>query len=226
MFENDPWGAIERLLAAVRGQAYARAADSKNGDSGYGLETELADPDAALVTAAAAAERRGRGAAALDRSALGKRLDALFDDPPDWLDGQARARVDGARHSLGTRVDTLGGWLSLLGRVGGPANPDFVDWLAIDRYDGREFDAGLHRHWLDPARPIAEIVYRPAQGVLVTSATLRSGHGAQGWTEADIRTGARHMDGGVQHFASGSVRVRKSPAIVRVSSPTSRALTS
>src|SRR3546814_1569738 len=81
--------------------------------------------------------------------ALGKRLEALIEDPPDWLDGQARARVDGARHSLGTRIDTLGGWLSLLGRVGGPADPDFVDWLAVDRYDGREFDCGLHRHWLD-----------------------------------------------------------------------------
>src|SRR5690606_15545047 len=73
---------------------------------------------------------------------LGKRLDALVDDPPDWLDGQARARVDGARHSLGTRIDTLAAWLSLLGRVGGPADPDFVDWLAVDRSDGREFDAG------------------------------------------------------------------------------------
>ncbi|WP_037516209.1 helicase C-terminal domain-containing protein, partial [Sphingopyxis sp. LC81] len=129
-------------------------------------------------------------------------LEVLIEDPPDWLDGQARARVDGARHSLGTRIDTLGGWLSLLGRVGGPADPDFVDWLAVDRYDGREFDCGLHRHWLDPAKPIADVVYRPAQGVLVTSATLRNGgHGSGGWTDADIRTGARHMDGGVQHFA-------------------------
>jgi ATP-dependent DNA helicase DinG len=199
--ENDPWGAIERLLVAVRGQVYARAVDTKTADSGYGLETELADPDASLVAAAANASD---AVEALLRPlmALGKRLDALVDDPPDWLDGQARARVDGARHSLGTRVDTLGGWLSLLGRVGGPADPDFVDWLAVDRFDGREYDCGLHRHWLDPARPIADIVYRPAQGVLVTSATLRSGrHGSGGWTEADIRTGARHMDGPVQHFA-------------------------
>src|SRR3546814_16183219 len=92
--------------------------------------------------------------------ALGKRLEALIEDPPDWLDGQARARVDGTRHSLGTRVDTLGGWLSLLGRIGGPADPDFVDWLAVDRFDGREYDAGLHRPWPDPARPVAETVYR------------------------------------------------------------------
>ena len=199
--ENEPWGAIERLLVAVRAMTYARSVDTRTGDSGYGLETELADPDPELVTAAASASD---AIEALLRPllALGKRLDALVEDPPDWLDGQARARVDGARNSLGTRIDTLGAWLSLLGRVGGPADPDFVDWLAVDRFDGREFDLGLHRHWLDPARPVADIVYRPAQGVLVTSATLRNGgHGHGGWTDADIRTGARHMDGGVQHFA-------------------------
>ena len=201
--ENAPWGAIERLLVAVRGQVYARGADPRQADSGYGLETELADPDPELVTAAAAASD---AIEALLRPlmALGKRLDALVEDPPDWLDGQARARVDGARGSLSTRIDTLGGWLSLLGRVGGPANPDFVDWLAVDRYDGREFDLGLHRHWLDPARPVAEVVYRPAHGVLVTSATLRGGHDSGGWADADIRTGARHVEGSVGHFAVAS----------------------
>ncbi len=199
--ENEPWGAIERLLVAVRAMVYARSVDTRTADAGYGLETELADPDPELVAAAAGAS--GAIEALLrPLMALGKRLEALIEDPPDWLDGQARARVDGARHSLGTRIDTLGGWLSLLGRVGGPADPDFVDWLAVDRYDGREFDCGLHRHWLDPARPIADIVYAQAHGVLVTSATLRSGgHGSGGWTEADIRTGARHMDGGARHFA-------------------------
>src|SRR3546814_11109762 len=134
--------------------------------------------------------------------ALGKRLGALIEDPPDWLDGQARARVDGARHSLGTRIDTLGGWLSLLGRVGGPADPDFVDWLAVDRYDGREFDCGLHRPWLDPARPIPDIVYRPAPGLPFTSATFRGGgpRGATGMcacTDADLPHRARPIaDGG------------------------------
>ncbi|MBY4636258.1 ATP-dependent DNA helicase [Sphingopyxis sp. XHP0097] len=202
--ENAPWGAIERLLAAARAMVYARAVDPRGADSGYGLETELADPEPALVEAAGGASD---AIEALLRPlmALGKRLDALVEDPPDWLDGQTRARVDGARASLGTRIDTLGGWLSLLGRVGGPADPAFVDWLAVDRFDGREYDAGLHRHWLDPAYPVAEAVYRPAHGVLVTSATLRSGaRDDDGWTEADIRTGARHLDGAARHFAVAS----------------------
>src|SRR3546814_7511141 len=70
--------------------------------------------------------------------------------------------------------------------------------LAVDRFDGREYDAGLHRHWLDPARPVAAAVYAQAQGVLVTSATLRNGGGGDSdWHDADIRTGARHIEGAV-----------------------------
>lgn len=203
--EGQPWGAIEQLLTAVRALVYARAATAGDIESGYGLETELAEPDASLVAAAAAA---GDAVEHLLRPLiqLGKRLESLFDDPPDWLDAQARARIDGARHSLSHRCDTLTAWLGLLGRVGGPADPQFVDWLAVDRGEGREFDAGLHRHWLDPTQPVAEIVYKPAHGVLITSATLRGGNRDPGgdWRSAELRTGASHLDGGVDHFAIDS----------------------
>src|SRR3546814_11784350 len=60
--ENQPWGAVEQLLAAARAMVYARGADPKNADSGYGRETELADPDPALVAAAAATDEIGRAA--------------------------------------------------------------------------------------------------------------------------------------------------------------------
>jgi ATP-dependent DNA helicase DinG len=94
----------------------------------------------------------------------------------------------------------LNAWIALLARVGGEGDPDFVDWLAVDRADGREFDVAVHRRWLDPTKPLAAAVIRPADGVLVTSATLRGG---EGWPEAEARTGALHI-GSARHFEAES----------------------
>jgi ATP-dependent DNA helicase DinG len=71
----------------------------------------------------------------------------------------------------------------------------------VDRVDGREFDIGIHRRWLDPTRPLAETVLKPAHGVIVTSATLR---GLEGWPAAEARTGACHLDQPVLHFSADS----------------------
>ena len=196
--EGQPFGAVETLLAAVRGLAYARA--DQTGDAGYALETELAEPTPELIEAAAPA------AHALDALvrplvALGKRLEAVLAEAPDWMDGVARARIEGAVASLGWRAETVAAWLALLTRIGGPANPDFVDWLAVDRVEGREYDIGLHRRWLDPTRPFAEIVLRPAHGALVTSATLTAGGG---WESAEARVGAPHLLRAPARFAAES----------------------
>jgi len=195
--EGNPFGPIEALLGAVRGTVYARA-DAE--DAGYGLETEAAELDGPLVEAAAA------GAVALDAMlrplvALGRRLEAVLEDAPDWLDGAARARIEGAIASLGWRRDTVAAWLSLLSRIGGPSDPDFVDWLAVARVDGRDWDIGLHRHWLDPTRPFADAALKPAHGVIVTSATLRGG---EDWERAEARTGAAHLSAGPVLFAAPS----------------------
>ena len=42
-------------------------------------------------------------------------------------------------------------------------------WAGID---GRDFDVGMHRHWIDPTLPFAEVVLNQSQGTLITSATL------------------------------------------------------
>src|SRR3546814_8588996 len=62
--------------------------------------------------------------------ALQRRLEAVIEDAPDWLDALARARIEGAVSGLTFRSQTIGGWIALLGRLGGAPDPDFVDWLA------------------------------------------------------------------------------------------------
>jgi ATP-dependent DNA helicase DinG len=196
--EGDPFGPVERLLGEVRGTTYARA---KAQEAGYAIETELAEPDGAFVARAGEALEAFE-ALAKPLATLGRRLEAILEDAPDWLDSQARARVDGAINGLTWRRDTLAAWMALLGRIGGAADPDFVDWLAVDRVEGREYDMGIHRRWLDPTRPLARAVIEPAHGVLVTSATLRGG--GEDWASADARTGAAHLSVPVGHFASPS----------------------
>jgi ATP-dependent DNA helicase DinG len=195
--EGAPFGPIEALLAEVRGTVYARA---KAQDAGYGLETELAEPDGPLVDSAATA-LEALEALQKPLAVLSRRLEAVLEDAPDWLDSQARARVEGAINGLKWRRETLAAWGALLARIGGPADEDFVDWLAVERVDGREYDIAINRRWLDPTRPLADVVLKPAQGVLVTSATLRGG---DGWEAADQRTGATHLDCGVERFEADS----------------------
>ena len=196
--EGQPLGPFEMLLAAVRGLTFARA--ERESDAGYGLETELAAPTPELIEAAAAA---AEALEALHRPlvVLGRRLEAVLAEAPDWMDAPARARIEGAIASLGWRVETVASWLALLARVGGPAAPQFVDWLIVNRIEGREIDVGLLRHWLDPTKPFAEIVLRPAHGALVTSATLTAGGD---WETAEARVGAPHLLRAPDRFAAVS----------------------
>ncbi|MFM6830337.1 MAG: ATP-dependent DNA helicase, partial [Novosphingobium sp.] len=187
--ESTPSGPIEELLSAARALTYARD-ESGGQDAGYGLETEVAQLDGAFIEVA------GRAQEALEALRkplvrLGLRLEALIEDGPDWLDGPARARIEGARGAIGWRTDLVAGWIALLARLGGPGDPDFVDWVAVERSDGREWDVGLHRHYLDPMKPFAHSVLAPAHGVMMTSATLRDG---QDWDSAVQRSGAAHLD--------------------------------
>jgi ATP-dependent DNA helicase DinG len=195
--EGAPSGPLEHLFAAVRTTTYARD-ESANGtgsqEGGYGIETEAAQLEGNFVELA---QDAAAALAAIRQPLirLGLRLEAIQAEGPDWLDGQGRARIEGARHSLAWRIDMLAAWESLLGRLGGPADPEFVDWLAVDRSDAREYDVGIHRRYLDPMKPFARTVLEGTHGVMLTSATLtdRSADG-DGWQSAVARSGAQYLD--------------------------------
>lgn len=81
----------------------------------------------------------------------------------------------------------MGGHAGAAGQV----DPDFVDWMVMERVDSHIYDMGLYRHWLDPGRPLAETVLRPAHGAMITSATLKIG---DDWSSAEQTSGAQYLD--------------------------------
>ena len=115
-------------------------------------------------------------------------------------------------------IDPLTAWQAMLRAVPTPPpapgeRPQYVHFLRLDRRgtpdqfatrrDAGDRDIGLHRHWLDPTIPFAATLAKPAQGLLVTSATLRDAGAADveaAWHDAEARIGATHL-------ASPAIRV-------------------
>jgi ATP-dependent DNA helicase DinG len=190
--DGRPLGACETFLALARRQVLARA-DQR--DPNYSLEAELRPVIAGLAEAAENL-RAALARLAAPLRAIAQRLAKRLEDEAAALDTPLRMRIEAMIRGLMRRGGIeLAGWQAALAEIGAEPSPDFVDWLGIDRIDGNEFDVGLYRHWLDPTKPFAEFVAKPAHGVLVTSATLTDGGSdtVKDWEAAEARTGATHL---------------------------------
>jgi ATP-dependent DNA helicase DinG len=190
---DNPIGLAENFLALVRQQVYARDAGA---DGPFDLETGTRPPvDGLLDAAAALADALLTLSKPLE--GLMKGLAARLDAEADELDSATRARIEGLQRSITRRaLLPLVAWRDMLASLAAETPSEFVDWFAIERIAGRDADVGYRRHWLDPTRPLAEAVFEPAHGVLVTSATLRdqtAGAEDSGWAGAEARTGAKHI---------------------------------
>jgi ATP-dependent DNA helicase DinG len=192
--EGAPFGPIEALLAAgARHRLRAR----QGAGGGLRLETELAEPDGAWSRPA---PRRWALEACRAAGALGRRLEAVLEDAPDWLDSPAGARVEGAINGLSWRRETLAAWIALLGRSA--AAPTRFRRLAGDRAGrGREYDVAIHRRWLDPTGRCGGGDGAGARACLVTSATLRGG---DGWDTAEDADRGAALPGLAGHFEADS----------------------
>lgn len=201
--EGFPEGSCERFLTLVRQQTYARA-DGR--ESGYGLETATADPVAGLLEAAAdLREEFSQIQRPLAR--LREQLVALLDDEADTMDTSTRNRIEALVRSIERRaVIPLAGWSDMLDSLSRETPENFVDWFSVSRDFGRDSDVGMHRHWIDPTIPFAETLAGSAQGIVITSATLRDGTGddEHDWAAADARTGEPHLVGPTSRVAVAS----------------------
>ncbi len=150
----------------------------------------------AWLTAAEALLAQRSAASQSPLRAIAKHLEDRLEKEAAELDTGLRMRIEAMIRGLTRRGGIeLAGWQRALGEIGAEPDKEFVDWLAIERFEGHETDIGLYRHWIDPTKPFAELVAKPAHGVLVTSATLTdsSGDAVKDWEAAEARTGSAHL---------------------------------
>ncbi|MFM7346037.1 MAG: ATP-dependent DNA helicase [Tagaea sp.] len=190
--QGETVGPTEAFLAQLRKQAIARDEDAQDG---YSLETEPRPPIPGLVEAA---DRLDSSLARIAEPmmALAKQLAEKLDDEAADLDTQTRARIEAVARGLARRAgNEIAGWRAMLKSLSSATPPEFVDWISLERLDGRDVDVALERRWVDPTVPFSASVLRPAHGALITSATLTdsSGDVERDWDAAAERTGAKHM---------------------------------
>ncbi len=188
---GEAQNAAERFFGLVREQVMARTENQR----GFSRETECAPliegvADAALALAAALRSL------VEPLKALATGLNARLADDADELDTTERVRIEAMVRSLRRRSElTLSAWVSMLEALAEDPPAEFVDWFAIEVMYARPFDIGMHRHWIDPSLPFAQAILETADGVLITSATLRDRppDAPDDWQNAEMRTGASHL---------------------------------
>jgi ATP-dependent DNA helicase DinG len=186
-----PEGVTEAFLALVRQQVLARAEQ----DPLHSLETDC------LPLVDGLAEAAGMLAASLidlKRPMLGlaTELARKLGEQAADLSTFDRGRIEAVTRSLRRRAElVISGWVDMLARLLEQKNPLFIEWFSVEQVNGREADVGMHSHWIDPTEPLAHAVLKEADGVIITSATLkdRPPDIPDDWANAEMRTGVVHL---------------------------------
>ncbi|MGE0665027.1 MAG: ATP-dependent DNA helicase [Sphingomonadales bacterium] len=188
---NMAQGAAEDFFARVRAHVYARA---QRPDDPYTLEAATHTLSDELRAAAAALED-ALAELTVPMQQLARVIASRLADESEELESTERTRLEAARGGITRRVDAMIlPWRAMLRDLEKGTAEGFVDWFSVERGGQREFDVGLHRHWIDPTKPFADVVLSPAHGVVVTSATLRDEvEDEGGWRGAELRTGFNHL---------------------------------
>ncbi len=189
--EGQPQGEAEIFLSLLRRQVYARNEKA----SQHTLETDCL-PMIAGLEAAAQDLLDGFVGLRQPMAKLAKALAQKLDDEAAELNSHERGRIEALSRSLRRRGELMiGGWCAMLSRLLKDRDALFIEWFNVEQFGSREFDVGFHSHWIDPTNPLAAAVLRPADGVLITSATLkdRPPELPDDWENAEMRTGVVHL---------------------------------
>ena len=199
--DGAPFGAAEEFLALIYKQVHARS----NGREGpYSIETDVQP----LIEGVLEVSQKLRAAlTALKKPMVGlvAHLRKRLADDNGEMDTDTRKRMDAVAASLERRsMMTLAAWIGMLENLETSTKDNrFVDWLEIDRIDGRAVDVGYYRHHVDPMHPFALSMRPHMHGMGITSATLRdsTGNEDEDWKSAHALTGMDYMGGQINQIA-------------------------
>ena len=201
-----PSGPAERFFERACVQVLFRA---RNDGEDY-LETAIDPPQDGLMAAAkdflAAMEELSAPLRALQAA-----LARVLDEQASELETQERIRIDAVMRGLARRAGgQVQAWRAMLQSLFEGPQEAFVDWFAVSRARTGAFDVSMRRHWVDPSTPFAEFVLKPADGAVITSATLgdayldEDGVRQANWAGARARTGAAHLSAEAKEFSAAS----------------------
>ena len=188
-----PKGAAESFLNLVLKQVHARAT---GGDGPYSLETQTKPANEGLLDTAHTFNQRLND---LKRPllALAAVLARKLDEEAATLDSSSVGRLIAVKNSLLRHANgTIAGWMDMLAALAHKTPDEFCDWMQVERMEGKDYDVGLYRHWVDPMTPFAATIKPHAHGIAITSATLRDPSDAdlEGWQSVSQRLGVDLLD--------------------------------
>lgn len=200
---GEPQGSAESFIEKIFNQVQARA---EGAEGLYSLET----PTFPLVTGLLETSDKLKEELKILRATIMRLVAHLrfkLDDQADTLAPESRKRIDAVAQSLERRANaTIAAWIGMLETIESGLNPvEWVDWMSVERGDGRIMDVGMYRHYVDPTKPFAAALKPHAHSMIVTSATLRDGSimadDQQGWETASTITGANHLSSSPMTFS-------------------------
>lgn len=201
--ESNAQGATEQFLHEVYRQVYTRA-DGANGP--YSLETDTFPLIDGLGDRAVTLRKKLHELQEPMKN-LAKALQKRLTEQAETLDSDTRKRLESVSAGLLRRADAnVGSWIGMLDTLIQGMDDraqEFIDWMEIERIEGRAYDVGMYRHYIDPMRPFAAAIAPHAHGIAMTSATLRDQTNDEDddWRVARERTGANFITPSPQQFA-------------------------
>lgn len=169
--DEEPHGVFESLIFGIYRQVQARAKDQ---GGLYSIECETFPvSDKMLIVSEKLKVALSRLADPMLK--LAALLEKRLHEDEGELTSDTRKRLDSVSQMLKRKARTVViPWVDMLKTFESEKTPEeYVDWMEIERVEGRVVDVGLYRHFKDPMKAFAQALRPHVSGIAVTSATLR-----------------------------------------------------